>query len=151
MKNTYSQGFKHDEVKLNKLESFLLKLVIPFIRVAHCPRGRYLKVKGDLILISSDISHSLQRVLPVNQALIPVCFKRKLSYEGSYLEEFIEKEKVKIYFSWMKKYNHLYEDKTLEIDLVDTFQDESLAAAADFEKINKYHKDNENSKARYNA
>ena len=46
-------------VKMNKLESFLLKLVIPFIRLAHCPRGPYLKVKGDLILISADVSHSL--------------------------------------------------------------------------------------------
>ena len=37
------------------------KLVIPFIRIAHCPKGPYLKLKGDLILISSDISHSITR------------------------------------------------------------------------------------------
>ena len=28
----------------NKLEDFLLKLVIPFLRIGHCPRGRYLQV-----------------------------------------------------------------------------------------------------------
>ena len=103
-KQTKQDEFSDDECKLNKLESFLLKLIIPFIRIAHCPRGRYLKVRGDLILITSDISHSLKRVLPVDQSLIPVSFKRKLSYAGSYIEEFIDKEKVKIYFSWLKMY-----------------------------------------------
>ena len=95
-------------VKMNKLESFLLKLVIPFIRLAHCPRGPYLKVKGDLILISADVSHSLSQILPLEQSLIPVAFKRKLAYSGSYIEEIIEKDKVVKYFSWFKKYNHLY-------------------------------------------
>ena len=28
----------------NKLEDFLLKLIIPFCRIGHCPRGRYLQV-----------------------------------------------------------------------------------------------------------
>ena len=50
-------------VKLNKLESFLLKLVIPFIRIAHCSRGPYLKVQGDLILISADVSHQSWKLL----------------------------------------------------------------------------------------
>ena len=93
-------GSEIEEMKLNKLESVLLKLVIPFIKVVHCPRGKYLKVKGDLILISSDISHSLGKSLPLNQANIPYCFKRKWSYEESYIEEFIEKDKVKMFFSW---------------------------------------------------
>ena len=136
---------ENDEMKLNKLESFILKLVIPFIRVAHCPRGKYLKVRGDLILISSDISHSLSRILPLNQALIPVCFKRKLSYEGSYLEEFIEKEKVITYFSWFKKYNHHYMDIDLDIELINSFEDNSLAASADFDRISKYHSNHDRS------
>ena len=45
--------------KLNRLESYLLKLIIPFIRIAHCPRSHYFKLKGDLILISSDISSTI--------------------------------------------------------------------------------------------
>ena len=76
--------------QLNRLEAYLLKLVIPFIRVAHCPRGPYLKIKGDLILISADIQHTMSRILPVNQQLIPVFFKRKLAYSGSYIEEVVE-------------------------------------------------------------
>ena len=42
-------------LELNKLEAHLLKLIIPFIRIAHCPRGAYFKVRGNLILISADI------------------------------------------------------------------------------------------------
>ena len=51
--------YLQDAAKLNRLESFILKLVIPFVRVANCKRGRYLMVKGNLILISSDLPHSL--------------------------------------------------------------------------------------------
>ena len=59
--NENLETFERKVLQLNKLESFLLKLVIPFIRIAHCPQSSYLKVKGDLILISADISHSLEK------------------------------------------------------------------------------------------
>ena len=93
---------KEDEVyerkalQLNKLEAFLLKLVIPFIRIANCTRGQYFKVKGDLILISADVKESLDKILPLEQSLIPVSFKRKLEYGGYFIEEFIDKEKVRL-------------------------------------------------------
>ena len=118
---------------MNKLESYLLKLVIPFIRIAHCPRGSYFKVKGDLILISSDIYHSLSKILPLQQSLIPVCFKRKLSYDGSYIEEYIEKVKVKMYFDWLKTHNHLYKNVDFDTTLVENFLAESNQASTDFE------------------
>ena len=44
---SYGREYYEDSFfKLNRLESYILKLVIPFTRVAHCPRGPYLKVKG---------------------------------------------------------------------------------------------------------
>ena len=138
----YSSGLTLDkdnherqETKLNKLEAYLLKLCIPFIRVAHCPRSSYLKVMGDLILISSDLSHSLGKILPIQQSLIPVSFKRKLSYTGSYMEQLIEKDKIKMYFSWLKKYNHLYADVKLDTTLLEEFEDNSLSASRDFERV----------------
>ena len=137
-KNVHDQENSERQVlKLNRLESYLLKLVIPFIRIVHCPRGSYFKVKGDLILISSDICHSLSKILPVDQTLIPVCFKRKLAYSGSYIEEYIQKSKLKMYFSWFKKYNHLYKDIELDSTLVECFKDESLKATKDFERLTK--------------
>ena len=87
--------------------------------MAHCPKGPYLKVKGDLILISADVSHSLSKILPQEQNLLPVAFKRKLAYSGSFLEEMIETEKVVQYFSWLKKHNHLY--KEFDMALTKTF------------------------------
>ena len=115
-------------MQLNKLESFLLKTVVPFIRIAHCPRGSYFKVLGDLILISADVSDSMDKILPLEQSLIPVSFKRKLAYQGSYIEEFVEKEKVSQYFDWFKKNNHLYEHFSFDEDLIDDFKMESLKA-----------------------
>ena len=79
-----------------------------FCRIAHAPRGPYFRVKGDLILISSDLLHSMSKILPVDQSLIPVSFKRRLAYSGSFLEEYVEKIKVLLYFGWLQKCNHLY-------------------------------------------
>ena len=107
--------------------------MIPFIRLANCPRGKYFKVKGDLILISSDIEQSLSKILPVQQSLIPVCFKRKLSYTGSYIEEYIEKEKIKLYFSWLKRNNHLFKDVDLDTSLIDNFENESNTTSTEIE------------------
>ena len=39
------ENHERQEMKLNKLEAYLLKLCIPFIRIAHCPRGTYFKIK----------------------------------------------------------------------------------------------------------
>ena len=61
--------FERRALQLNKLEAFLVKLVIPFIRIAHCPRGSYFKVKGDLILISANVRDSLETILPLEQSL----------------------------------------------------------------------------------
>ena len=77
-------------------------------RIAHAPRGPYLKLRGDLILISSDLEHTMSKILPIDQQLIPVSFKRRLAYSGAYLEEYVEKMKVLLYFQFLKENNHLY-------------------------------------------
>ena len=121
-------------LELNKLEAHLLKLVIPFVRIAHCQRGSYFKVKGNLILISANVSQSLSKILPLNQDILPVCFKRKLEYKGNYLEEIIDKDKVNQYFSFYKEYNPLYENIELQEDRIDQFETESLNVAKSFEE-----------------
>ena len=136
------ENYEREYLQLNRLEAFLLKLIIPFIRIAHCPRGPFLKVKGDLILISSDIDHSMSKVLPVQQSLIPVCFKRKLSYSGSYIEEYVEKQKVKMYFEWFKKHNHLFKDIEFEDDQMMKFENESILSAEVFEQSTKGENEN---------
>ena len=109
--------------KLNKLEGFLLKTVIPFIRVAHCIRGPHFQVKGSLILISSDIKHSLQKILPLAQEIIPVKFKRKLCYDGFYIGEYVDRKKVQLFYEWFKTNNHLYAEIDLDEDLLEKFEE----------------------------
>ena len=128
------EEYERSFFELNRLEAYLLKLVIPFIRVAHCPRGLYLKIKGDLILISADIDHTMSRVLPVNQNLIPVCFKRRLAYTGSYIEEVIEKKKVTIIFNWLREHNHLYKDLDLDSTLINKYLEDTLTIANEFHR-----------------
>ena len=113
------------KTSLNKLEAFILKLVIPFVRVAHCKgRGQYLKVHGNLILISSDVAQALQTIIPREQRILPVAFKRKLSYDGHYLAEFIDKKKIEIYFNWLKRNNHLYKDVEFSTNILDELQED---------------------------
>ena len=107
---------------LNKLEGFLLKLCIPFIRICHCPRGPYVQVKGSLILISSDVKHSLEKILPLPQQIVPVKFKRKLSYDGHYIGEYVDKQKVRMFFEFFKKHNHLFKDVSLDCDVIDELE-----------------------------
>ena len=121
---------------LNRCEDYLLKLCIPFIRVAHLPRGRYFKVIGDLILISADIMHSFEKIIPAEQSLIPVSFKRRLQYKGHYIEEYVDKEKLLSYFQWFRENNHLYKDFQLDSCLVDKFIAESMEKSKQIDEEN---------------
>ena len=76
---------------LNILESYLLKINIPFIRVSHVPRSPNLKLVGGSVCIEADINHTVRRLQINPETIIPVSFKRKLSYTGYYLEQVIKK------------------------------------------------------------
>ena len=84
-------------LQLNRVEDYLLKPAIPFIRIAHLPRG-YLQLKGDLIMVSADVVQSMKNILPQEQNLLPVAFKRKIEYQGHYLQEYVDRQKLQIYF-----------------------------------------------------
>jgi hypothetical protein len=138
-KRQHSQAFTEeiniDQVlQLNKLESHLLKIVIPFVRVAHCSRGSYIKVKGSLILISSDIGHSMSQILPRKQNLLPVCLKRKMEYSGNYMEEIIDKNKVKAYFTFFRRFNPLFNELEFREDDIRKYEKDCDEAVGQFEK-----------------
>ena len=50
----------------------------------------------------------MDRILPIDQNLIPVSFKRRLAYSGSFIEEYVEKKKLLMFFEFLKENNHLY-------------------------------------------
>ena len=95
-----------------------------------------MQVKGNIIFISSDVPSSLEKVLPQEQQLFPVSFKRKLSYEGHYIEEVVEKDKIRIIFDWLRKNNPLYYEVLLKDEVIDEFCQSVRKQADRFEEIN---------------
>ena len=77
-------------------------------------------------MISADLQTTIDKILPQQQHLIPVVFKRKLSYQGHFIDEWIDRNKVLAYFSWFKKYNHLYEDFELDQKIIDEFEKQAM-------------------------
>ena len=126
----YNEKIKQDPekkyFKLNRLEDFLLKPVIPFIRIGHLPRGRYFKLLGDLIMVSADVPETMNKILPIQQQLIAVALKRKITYSGHFIIEYIDKSKLEYYFQWFKKHNHLFKDMHLDKHLIDEFEQEAM-------------------------
>ena len=112
-------------LKLNRVEDYLLKPVIPFIRIGHLPRGRYFQLKGDLIMVSADVEETMNKILPRSQNLLPVAFKRKIEYHGHFMAEFIDRRKVQSYFKWFQQHNHLFKEFSLDEDLIDKFEQEA--------------------------
>ena len=111
---------------LNLMEQYLLKLTIPFIRVAHVPCSPNLKLIGGSVCNQANVSHSIERLKINPENIIPVSFKRKLTYKGYYLEQVVNKEKVYQWLVFLKKNNPLYKNITInetevndEIDLMD--------------------------------
>ena len=99
---------KAEDARLNRLENHLFKNPLPFIRIANCRMGKYLKVVGNLVMITSDLDHTFCRILPADQQIIPVSLKRKLSYEGYYIEEWVDSRKISMYFAWFKENNPFF-------------------------------------------
>ena len=77
-------------------------------------------------MISADVIESMQKILPVEQNLVPVSFKKKLVYTGHYIQEYVDKKKIQIYFDWFKKYNHLYGCLKLDRKLITDYEEESM-------------------------
>ena len=119
------EEFLTEKMSLSKLESHLLKLIIPFIRIAYIPGYGQYKVKGPMITVEADVTKTLnEKVLPRQQELIPVALKRKLSYKGTVMEEMISKSKVQAYFNYFKKFNHLFGDQILDMERIDNWIEE---------------------------
>ena len=86
-----------------------------------------------MILISADLQHSMDQVIPQEQSLFAVSFKRKLEYEGHFLEEVVDKNKIVCWIKWLRENNKLYKDVSFQSDLIDDFFLKSREAADNFE------------------
>ena len=81
-------------------------------------------MKGNLILISADVKGTMSKIIPQEQGLFPVSLKRKMEYEGFYMREAIDKEKLKIWHEHLSKDNKHYREVQLDTDLIDEFCEE---------------------------
>ena len=80
-------------------------------------------------MVSANIVETLEKILPVEQNLIPVALKRKLEYSGHFMQEYVDREKVKLYFQWFQRHNHIFEDMKLDQNLINQFEEDSLNMA----------------------
>ena len=107
-------------MELSQLEDHLLKLVIPYIRIMHLPGSGQHKVKGGMITVEAEVKKTIEEnILPRNQELIPVSFKRKPTYKGNVMQEIVSKSKVEAYFKFFKEHNPLFRDEHLDQERID--------------------------------
>ena len=131
--------------KLNNLEAYLIKIRIPFLRLANMPRSPNMKCYGPMVCVSADINHSIQKIenrLELqHETLIPVNFKRKLSFTGSYISKVIDPAKVFVWLDYLKKENHLYKDlnydKATLSNEIKNYEKLLVRQAALFDDLNK--------------
>ena len=83
---------------LNRCEAYLLKLTIPFIRIAHLPRSADFKVLGPMICVEAKVAQTIND-LPRDQQFVPVEFKRRLEFKGYYIGEVVDTSKVLKHFN----------------------------------------------------
>ena len=81
-------------------------------------------------MISADVIETMQKILPVKQNLIPVSVKKKLEYGGHYIQEYVDKEKVKVYFEWFKKYNHIFANYDFNESIITDYENKCMDQVA---------------------
>merc|ERR1712081_108577 len=79
------------------------------------------QVKGTVTLITADVEEVMSQILPREQNLIPVALKRELEYEGHFLKEIVDRNKLEILFQWLKENNIHFIDLVFNGDLIDEF------------------------------
>ena len=45
-------------------------------------------------MVSADVVDSMSQILPKEQNLLPVSFKRKIEYTGHYMQEYVDRKKI---------------------------------------------------------
>ena len=79
-------------------------------------------------MISAELQTTMEKILPCQQNLIPVSFKRKMEYKGYFIEEYVNKNKILTYFKWFKQFNHLYTDYSFDMAIIDEFERQMIEA-----------------------
>ena len=90
----------------------------------------------------------MSKILPCKQQIIPVSLKRKNSYKGYYIEEWVDVEKIETYFNWLKSNNPFFKDIQLNTDRISMYEQSIVDNIEDYlktednsidDEINKSH------------
>ena len=97
---------------LKLLEVRLISLRIPFLKMVSLPVGNQKSIHGPAVNVPSKLDTlciELPR-LPSQSELIPLKLKRKLSYKGHYLYDYVTPERLLNALRYLKANNHYYKD-----------------------------------------
>ncbi|XP_006820870.1 uncharacterized protein LOC100373785 [Saccoglossus kowalevskii] len=95
---------------LNSLEQHLICLHIPFMKMLALPKGGQNGVHGPVVCVPSSIDKAIS-VLPrceVDDQMIRVKLKRKLSYKGHYQYQFVNDSHIKTALEYLHVNNKWY-------------------------------------------
>ncbi len=97
---------------LNPLETRLICLRIPFMKMVALPTGKQRSIHGPAVNVPTDLSSvcSLLPRLPSQCQILPMKLKRKLQYRGHYMYDFVRPDKVMAALEYLKTHNPLYKD-----------------------------------------
>lgn len=110
--NLQLEDVPSDLMDLNSMEVRLISLRIPFMKMVALPCGKQKSIHGPAVNVPADLQPvcNLLPRLPSQAQMVPMKLKRRLSYKGHYMYEYIRPAKVLAALEWLKNNNPLYRD-----------------------------------------
>ena len=95
---------------LNKLETRLISLRIPFMKIVSLATGKQKKISGPAINVPTDLKPVCRMLprLPSQTQLVTMKLKRKLAYKTHHYQDYVRPDKVMVALRWLKNRNKLY-------------------------------------------
>ena len=103
---------------LNAPEQRLISLRVPFMKMVALPCGKQSCIHGPAVNVPSKVDRVCTMLprLPSGCELAPLKLKRKLSYNGHYLYDYVSPEELTKALKWLKANNPLYADIAIADD-----------------------------------
>ena len=94
------------------------------MKLVGLPKGGQKAIHGSAVNVPSKLQPvvCLLPRLPDTTEVLPLKLKRKLSYKGHYIHEYIRPKRVMEALQWLKHNNPLYKDITISIDWEDEWE-----------------------------
>ena len=116
---------------LNELECRLLALRIAFQKLMQAPRGKQLKIHGNIVNVPADVCNTVRILprLPSGTCTIKVNLKRRLQYKSSAVSLNIRPNKVIEAATWLISNSDLYKEEgvVLSEQWITTYNEELLS------------------------